>query len=172
MSYAAFNFKEWIDEHRHLMKPPVGNQQVYTDTSNFIVMVVGGPNERTDYHFNETEEFFYMLEGDMNLRLFVEGRPQDTPIKEGEIFLLPPRVLHSPQRPANTIGLVMEVKRQADMMDGVVWKCENCHETVYEEYFHLVDIVAQMKEIIQKYYASIDLHTCSACGYVQTIPGN
>ena len=104
------NFKKWIDEHRHLLKPPVGNQQVWEDRE-FIVMVVGGPNSRTDFHINEGEEFFYQVEGDINLRVIEDGKPTDLPIREGEIFLLPPRVPHSPQRPAGTVGLVIERKR-------------------------------------------------------------
>ena len=99
-----FNFQKWIDEHRDLLKPPVGNKQVYED-AEFIVMVVGGPNARKDYHFNEGEEFFYQLEGDILVKIQEDGKAVDVPIKEGEIFLLPPRIPHSPIRPADSVGL-------------------------------------------------------------------
>src|SRR5436853_486229 len=122
----AFSFKKWIDENRHLLKPPVGNQVVYTGNKDFIVMVVGGPNSRKDYHFNESEEFYYQLEGDIVLKIIDEGKPVDIPIKEGDIFLLPPRTPHSPQRGANTVGLVMEVNRPSKEEDGFMWFCENC----------------------------------------------
>src|SRR4051812_29176832 len=107
---AAINFKRWIDEHRHLLKPPVGNAQVWEDRE-FLVTVVGGPNARKDYHINEGEEFFYQLEGDITLKVMDQGQAEDIPIREGEIFLLPPSVPHSPQRPAGTVGLVLERKR-------------------------------------------------------------
>src|SRR5688500_19619422 len=97
-----FNFKKWIDEHRHLLKPPVGNQQVFKGNKDFIVMVVGGPNSRKDFHYNEGEEFFYQLEGDINVTIIEDGNTIDVPVKQGEIFLLPPKTPHLPQRPANT----------------------------------------------------------------------
>lgn len=90
-----FNFREWIDQHRHLLKPPVCNKQVFED-AEFIVMVVGGPNRRKDYHYDEGEEFFYQIEGDMVLKIMEDGKPKDIHIREGDIFLLPPRVPHSP----------------------------------------------------------------------------
>ena len=114
---AAFNFKTWIDEHRHLLKPPVGNATVYQDTE-FIVMVVGGHNSRKDYHYNEGEEFFYQLEGDITVKIIDDGKQRDIHIKEGDIFLLPPRTPHSPQRGPNTVGLVMERKRNDNELDG------------------------------------------------------
>src|SRR2546427_3387262 len=104
----AFNFSKWIDEHRHLLKPPVGNQVVYKDNKDFIVMVVGGPNSRKDFHYEDGEEFFYQIEGNIIVRIMEDGKPRDISIMQGEIFLLPPRTPHSPQRPANTVGLVME----------------------------------------------------------------
>jgi 3-hydroxyanthranilate 3,4-dioxygenase len=166
----AFNFKAWIKENRHLLKPPVGNQVVYSDNDDFIVMVVGGPNSRKDYHYNETEEFFYQLEGDITLRIIEDGKPVNISIREGEIFLLPRRIPHSPQRPANTVGLVMEIKRNHGEKDGFMWFCDNCSNKLYEEYFELTDIVSQLPPIMDKFYSSTDLHTCKSCGTIMERP--
>jgi len=165
-----FSFKQWIDDNRHLLKPPVGNQQVYTGNENFIVMVVGGPNTRKDYHYNETEEFFYQMEGDIVLRIQEDGKPVDIPIKEGDIFLLPPKVPHSPQRPANSIGLVMEMRRNHGETDGFMWFCDNCNHKLYEEFLHLEDIVKQLPPIMNKFYASEENRTCDNCGSVMEPP--
>ena len=160
-----FNFKKWIDEHRHLLKPPVGNKQVYED-AEFIVMVVGGPNARKDYHWEEGEEFFYQLEGDVTVKIQENGKAVEVPIKEGEIFLLPARVPHSPIRPENTVGLVIERKRNANEKDGLLWFCDNCNEKLYEEYFHLNSIEKDFLPVFRRYYASEDLRTCKKCGTV------
>jgi 3-hydroxyanthranilate 3,4-dioxygenase len=168
--YPKFNFQQWIDDHRHLLKPPVGNKVVYESTDDFIIMVVGGPNQRTDYHYNETEEFFYMLEGDMNLKIQEEGQAVDVPIAEGEIFLLPPKVPHSPQRSAGSIGLVIERKRDPQMQDGLMWFCLNCNHQLYEEYFTLENIMTQMQGVFAKFYASEALRTCDKCGTVMPVP--
>ena len=166
----AFNFKKWIDENRHLLKPPVGNQQVYKGNKDFIVMVVGGPNSRKDFHYNEGEEFFYQLEGDINVRIIEDGKQVDIPIKEGEIFLLPGKTPHLPQRPANTIGLVMERHRKEGEKDGCLWFCENCNNKLYEEYFELTDIVKQLPVVMDKFYSSKELRTCKKCGTVMEPP--
>src|SRR4051812_14578934 len=79
-----FNLNKWIEDHRHLLKPPVGNQCVYKEAGDFIVMVVGGPNSRKDFHFNEGEELFYQLEGDVNVRIQEDGKIVDIPIKAGD----------------------------------------------------------------------------------------
>ena len=149
-----FSFKKWIDENRHLLKPPVGNQQVYKDNDDFIVMVVGGPNSRKDYHYNEGEEFYFQLEGDITLKIIEDGKPVTIPINEGEIFLLPPRTPHSPQRPANTVGLVMEVYREKTEMDACMWFCENCGNKLYEERVFVEDIVKQLPPIMENFYSS------------------
>ena len=107
---AAFNLKKWIDEHRNSLKPPVGNVLVFKD-SNFQVMIVGGPNQRNDYHVDPGEELFFQIEGDIVLKVIEDGTPRDLPIREGEMLLLPPFVPHSPQRPAGTVGMVIERER-------------------------------------------------------------
>ena len=164
------NFKKWIDDNRHLLKPPVGNQCVYPMSDDFIVMVVGGPNARKDYHYNETEEFFYQLEGDIVLKVIDDGKQVDIPISEGEIFLLPSRIPHSPQRPANTVGLVIEVVREGEANDGLMWFCENCGSKLYEELFHLTDIVSQLPPVMKRFYDSAEYRTCKKCGTVMASP--
>ena len=168
-----FNFNGWIEEHRHLLKPPVGNQCVYTEAEDFIVMIVGGPNARKDYHYNEGEEFFYQIEGDIVLKIIDDGKPVDISIKEGEIFLLPPKVPHSPQRPANTVGLVMElIRKDGAKQDGFMWFCESCNEKLYDEYFHLEDIVKQLPPVMNRFFGSQECRTCKNCGVVMEAPAN
>ena len=156
------NFNNWIDEHRHLLKPPVGNQVVYKD-SEFIIMVVGGPNIRKDYHINKGEEFFYQLEGDILLRIREKGKPKDISINESEIFLLPPNIPHSPQRFENTVGLVVERKRNADELDGFQWYCDECHAVLYNKYIPLTDIVKQLPPIFEEFWNNDDARTCKRC---------
>ena len=163
------NFNKWIDEHRHLLKPPVGNQVVYEDTE-FIVMVVGGPNARKDFHYNEGEEFFYQLEGDMQLPIIENGKKRVVEIKEGEIFLLPPRIPHSPQRGPNTIGLVIERQRKENESGACIWFCENCNNQLYKAEFHLDDIVAQLQKLLEEFYSNDQLTTCSQCGTKMSRP--
>jgi 3-hydroxyanthranilate 3,4-dioxygenase len=161
-SLVPINFRKWIDENRHLLKPPVGNRVVWQD-AEFIVMVVGGPNGRNDYHVNEGAEFFHQLEGDITLRVLVDGKPQDIPIREGEIFLLPGGVPHSPQRPSNTVGLVLERQRLPHEKDGFLWVCETCGEKLHEEFFHLTDIVRQLPPLFERFWSS-DATLCRKCG--------
>jgi 3-hydroxyanthranilate 3,4-dioxygenase len=165
-----FNLHKWIEENRHLLKPPVGNQTVYKNTKDFIVMVVGGPNSRKDFHYNESEELFYQLEGDITVRIQEDGKIVDIPIKEGEIFLLPAKTPHSPQRGANTVGLVIEKVRVGNETDGFLWFCENCDEKLYEEYFQVTDIVSQLPPVMERFYSNEDNRTCKKCGTVMEPP--
>jgi 3-hydroxyanthranilate 3,4-dioxygenase len=157
------NFKAWIDEHRHLLKPPVGNQVVYED-SEFIIMAVGGPNGRKDYHYDESEEFFYQLEGSITVKVIDEGKPRDIRIREGEIFLMPAGVPHSPQRPANTVGLVFERKRDPGELDGFMWFCENCGNKLDEKFVAITNIVTQLPPIFKEFFSSAERSTCKKCG--------
>ena len=166
---SPLNFKAWIDENRHLLKPPVGNKCVWND-GEYIVMVVGGPNSRKDYHYNETPEFFYQVEGDMVLKIIDDGEQKDVHIKEGDIYLLPGKVPHSPQRAANTVGLVIEMPRAEGVLDALEWYCENCNTALYREEFALDNIVTDMPVIFDKYYSDKNKCTCSNCGTTMQEP--
>ncbi|MEA1882842.1 MAG: 3-hydroxyanthranilate 3,4-dioxygenase [Candidatus Marinimicrobia bacterium] len=163
------NFKKWIKEHRNLLKPPVGNRVVY-DEGDLMIMVVGGPNSRKDYHVDTVEEFFYQLEGDMLLKIMEDGKRVDVPIKEGEIFLLPKNVPHSPQRFENTVGLVVEYQREEGALDTFQWYCDGCDSLLYEAKLDLEDIVAQLPPIFKKYWNDLNARTCAKCGAVQDPP--
>lgn len=165
-----FNLKLWIDENRHLLKPPVGNKKVYHANDDFIVMVVGGPNSRKDYHYEEGEELFYQVEGDIVVKIIEDGKPVDIHIKEGEMFLLPACVPHSPQRGPNTVGLVIERYRKPGEKDGFMWFCENCGSKLHETYFDLTDIETQLPKVMSEYYGSETLRTCKHCGTVMQQP--
>lgn len=164
-----FGFMKWIDENRHLLKPPVNNKVVYKDTE-FIIMVVGGPNSRKDYHFNESEEFFYQLKGDIIVKIQEDGKSVEVPIKEGEIFLLPPKVPHNPVRFKDTIGLVIERRRREGEKDGLLWFCENCNNKLFEEYFTLTDITTQFQSVFEKFYGNDGLRTCKKCAHKMEPP--
>lgn len=167
---APLNLTKWIEDNRHLLKPPVGNAAVYHNTGDFIVMVVGGPNNRKDFHYNETEELFYQLEGDIVVRIQDEGVIKDIQIKQGDMFLLPGKVPHSPQRGANTVGLVIEKVRSGNEKDAFLWFCENCHEKLYEEFLDMTDIVAQLPPLMARFYEDESKRTCKKCGAVMEPP--
>jgi 3-hydroxyanthranilate 3,4-dioxygenase len=162
------NLQHWIDEHRHLLKPPVGNKCIVD--GDFIVMIVGGPNARTDYHFDEGPEFFYQIEGDIVLTLQDEGVRRDIPLHAGQMFYLPPRVPHSPQRSAGSVGLVIERRRLPGEQDGLLWFCEQCNHKLYEEYFTLQNIERDFPPVFDRFYGSRDARTCTACGHFNPAP--
>jgi 3-hydroxyanthranilate 3,4-dioxygenase len=166
---SVYNLKAWVDENRDLLKPPVGNKMVYKD-QEFLVMVVGGPNRRKDFHIEEGEEFFYQIEGDITVRIMEDGKARDIPIREGEIFLLPPRVPHSPQRPESTIGMVIERVRKVGELDHLRWYCESCGEILHDASFQLEDLGKQLKPIIEDFYAEEALRTCKHCHAVMEPP--
>ena len=164
----AFNLQQWIDENRHLLKPPVGNKCIVD--GDFIVMIVGGPNQRTDYHVEEGPEFFHQIEGEMVLKIQEDGKVRDIPIKAGEIFYLPPKVPHSPQRMAGGVGLVIERKRRAGEKDGLLWYCEKCNHPLYSEYFELENIETQFQAIFDRFYSSTGHRTCPDYGPLHPAP--
>ncbi len=163
------NFLQWIDEHREALRPPVCNKRIFTDADT-IVMVVGGPNARKDYHDDPGEELFYQIQGDMLLATMQDGQRVDIPICEGEMFLLPAHVPHSPQRFPDTVGLVVERQRVAGELDGFMWYCERCNHRLHSEYFVLENIETQLSPLFEKFFASEALRTCGECATVMSVP--
>ena len=164
-----FNLQNWINNNRHLLKPPVGNKNLYVESGDYIVMIVAGPNARKDYHYNETEELFYQIEGDIVVKTQQDGKLVEYDIKEGEMFLLPAKVPHSPIRSEGSIGLVIEKKRQADHKDGLMWFSDKENALLYEEYFHLTNIEKDFLPIFKKFYGDEKLRTCPISGEVMEV---
>lgn len=162
-----FNLNAWIDENRHLLKPPVGNKNIYADSDDYIVMVVAGPNARKDYHLNETEELFYQLEGSIKVIVQDNGLRREMALNAGDMFLLPANTPHSPVRSEGSIGLVVESKRAGKgFRDGLMWFCDNCNHKLYEVFFEPEDIEKDFLPHFKRFYNSLELRTCDKCGTV------
>jgi 3-hydroxyanthranilate 3,4-dioxygenase len=164
-----FNLQRWIDENRDSLRPPVGNKLLFED-AEFIVMAVGGPNSRKDFHHDPGEELFYQLEGDIVLKVVKDGRPVDVPIRQGEMLLLPSMMPHSPRRPAGSIGIVVERQRAPDEFDGFSWYCEHCGHQLHMERVPVSNIETQLPGIFERFYGDIGRRTCSVCGTIMQAP--
>lgn len=162
-----FNLNAWIEENRDLLKPPVGNKNLYKESGDYIVMIVAGPNARKDYHYNETEELFYQLEGEIEVHIQDEGEKRTFRLGPGDMYLHPAGIPHSPVRHEGSLGLVVERKRdESEARDGLLWFCDNCNQKLYEAYFTLEDIERDFLEHFKHFYGSKSLRTCSNCGTV------
>lgn len=167
----AFNLNKWIEQNKDLLKPPVSNKNLYHNAEDFIVMVVGGPNSRKDYHFNETEELFYQLEGKIKIHVQQDNKKETIELGPGDMYLNPGKTAHNPERSAGSVGLVIEKKRSdIETKDGLLWFCENCNEKLYEVYFPLNDIETDFLEHFRHFYDSEELRTCDNCGTVMEPP--
>ena len=165
--FQPFDFKGWIDRNRDQLKPPVANKHLFDEPSQMVVMVIGGPNQRVDFHDDPAEEFFYQLQGDMLLKIAENGAIFDVPIREGEVFLLPPHVRHSPQRPVpGSIGLVVEGARREGERDGFEWFCFGCGERLHRVEVVVRDIVADLPPLFDAFYQDVGRRTCASCGAV------
>ena len=164
-----FNLQKWIDDNRHLLKPPVGNKNLYTESGDYIVMIVAGPNARKDYHYNETEELFYLIEGDIVVKTQQNGKLVEVPIKAGEMFLLPAKIPHSPERSEGSIGLVIERKRKQDQKVGLLWFSVTANELLYEEYFTLTNIEKDFLPVFKRFYSDETLRTCPKTGEIMEV---
>ena len=157
------NLMKWVEEHRHLLRPPIGNQYLY-DGSDFFVMVVGGPNARNDFHVTNSEEYFYQLKGDIVVRIREGGRIRDVPVREGETFFIPGNVPHSPTRPPGTIGVVVERRRPPGETEHLQFYCEKCGELVRDLEFDCKDIVDHFRQAMEEVWADPRQSTCRSCG--------
>jgi 3-hydroxyanthranilate 3,4-dioxygenase len=163
----AFDFQDWIARNQHLLKPPVANKHLFDEATDMVVMIVGGPNQRVDFHDDPVEEFFYQLRGNMVLKLHEDGRILDVPIREGEVFMLPAHVRHSPQRPEEgSVGLVVEGTRQEGMLDGFEWYCFNCGARVMRVEVEVKDITKDLPPLFDGFYGNEKARTCGKCGTV------
>lgn len=164
-TFKPFDFKDWIERNRDNLKPPVSNKQLFDEETGMVVMIVGGPNVRVDFHDDPVEEFFYQLQGDMLLKIAENGEIYDVPIKEGEVFMLPPHARHSPQRPVpGSVGLVVEGARAEDHYDGFEWFCFNCGAKVHRVEVKVTDIVKDLPPLFDAFYGSEQDRTCKKCG--------
>ena len=162
-----FNLNKWVDENRHLLKPPVGNKNIYIDSDDYIIMIVAGPNARKDYHYNETEELFYQLEGTIKIIIQDNGERKEMELHPGDMYLNPAKTHHSPIRKDGSIGLVVERKRAGKgFTDGLIWYCEICNNKLHEVFFELQDIEKDFLPHYQKFYTSEKLRTCKKCGFI------
>ena len=169
--FKPFNLMKWVEQNRDLLKPPVSNKNLYPEAGDYIVMVVGGPNARKDYHYNETEELFYQLEGHIKVHIQDEGEKRTMELGPGDMYLNPGKTPHSPERTEGSVGIVVERKRSdIDAEDGLLWFCENCNNKLYEVYFPLNDIESDFQKHFDHFYNSKELRTCDNCGTVMEKP--
>lgn len=166
---APINIQRWIEENKHLMKPPVANKYLY-DGQDFFVMIIVGPNARNDFHVTRSEEFFHQLKGNIVVRVREESGIRDIPLREGETLFIPGGVPHSPVRGPNTIGLVVERRRPAGETEHLVFYCEKCHELVKDLEFDCKDIVVHFRQAMEDFWADPKLSTCKRCGTRVTKP--
>ena len=162
-----FNLNKWIEENRHLLVPPVANKNLYVDSGDYIVMIVAGPNARKDYHYNETEELFYQLEGEITVYVQENGKKKEMKLSAGDMYLHPAKVPHSPNRSENSIGLVIEKKRNhLNIKDGLLWFCDNCNHKLHEVYFELNNIEKDFLTHFKDFYSDEKKRTCDKCATV------
>ncbi|MGA9638919.1 3-hydroxyanthranilate 3,4-dioxygenase [Flavobacterium sp.] len=167
---SPFGLHKWIYENRHLLKPPVGNYNIYKESGEYIVMIVAGLNARKDYHYNETEELFYQIEGSIKVLIQENGQPKEMELHAGHMYLHPAEVPHSPVRSEGSVGLVVERKRKdLGLKNALLWYCDSCNHKLYEVYFELHDIEKDFLAHFKPFYASEKLRTCDNCETIMDI---
>jgi 3-hydroxyanthranilate 3,4-dioxygenase len=184
---AVYHLESWYQANEHLFSPPVCNKLMHK--KQLSVMFVGGPNTRTDFHIEEGSEFFWMVKGNMQLPTIQQGKLKVVHIREGEVFLLPSRVPHSPQRPETgrydrrcfccvclfilffkpppdrSLGLVVERERYKESdppeLDCLRYYVDfaTCETVLWERFFHCWDLGRDLVPVVQAYFASDEYKT-------------
>lgn len=166
----AIDLMGWIAEHKGEFKPPVANKYLY-DGRDFFVMVIVGPNARNDFHQVDSEEYFYQVKGDIKVRIREGDRIVDYPVREGETFFIPPNVPHSPMRPPNTIGVVVERRRPPGEKEHIIFYCGQCEALVEDILFDCRDIVDHFRDTMEAFWKDDARRTCRKCGKKVEKPG-
>lgn len=162
----VIDFQGWITDNEHLLKPPVNNRMMALG-EDFIIQVVGGPNERYDYHYEPYEEWFYQLRGDIHVNVMTDDGPHRVDIREGETWLMPAWIPHSPQRPdPDSVGLVIERVRHEGTLEQFQWYCQECDALVHEVELQVRSLVDDMPPVFEAFHADTAARTCSTCGAV------
>ena len=145
------NFEKWLKENEDKLKPPVSNQQIWAD-----------------FHDDPVEEYFYQFKGNASLIIWEDGKYERVHLKEGDMFLMAPHVIHSPQRPEEgSLCLVIERKRPEGENDALQWSCASCGTIIKRYEMALVSIVDDLPPVYEQFYAlSDEERTCSNCGEV------
>lgn len=159
------NFQQWLSENEHLLVPPVSNKEILPGNKDFIVMVVGGPNARTDFHVDPYEEFFYQIKGNMHVLVATPNGIERVDVREGSMWMLPRGLPHSPQRPEEgSVGIVVERIREQGTLEKFQWYCPNCSALVYEVELQVNDIVVDLPRVFEEYYTNEAARVCGKCG--------
>ncbi|WP_433296208.1 3-hydroxyanthranilate 3,4-dioxygenase [Pseudonocardia sp. CA-142604] len=166
----VLNFTEWLTENAPLLRPPVNNKVIWTAAEDFVVQVVGGPNERTEFHVDPYEEWFYQIKGDMHIEIMTAHGRERVDVLEGKMFLLPRNVRHSPQRPKGTLGIVIEHVRPPGTWEKCEWYCRSCDNLIHELDFMVTQLDQDFAAGIKAFAESVDARTCKRCGDVYELP--
>ena len=157
---------QWIAANASSFRPPVANKVVFPG-SEFIFMVVRGPNARNDFHINPGDEIFYQLEGTIAVDVrHDDGRIERRLVGAGDVMLVPGGTAHSPLRPPDTWGVVIERTRREGEIDQIVWFCPKCGNELRRAPFALSDIETELTTIIDAFNADVDARRCRRCGNV------
>lgn len=164
---STYHLKRWIEENQSYFQPPFRTNRLLMNQKDFLVMILRGPNTRLDFHIDPGDEFFYQIQGDMELHVKPDNeRRQVMKIKEGEIFVCPGGLPHSPRRFENTWGLVIERRRREDEREEFVWFCEQCDERVFFRVLNPQSIASQVSAVYNEFNGNEALRSCRACGYI------
>ncbi len=155
----------WIEDNAEAFRPPVANKVVFPG-SEFITMVVRGPNRRNDFHTDPGDELFQQLRGTIRVDTRdPDGTITEHLVHEGELFVVPGGVPHSPRRPADTWGLVIERERRPGEIDAIAWYCPRCGAELFRRTFSLRDIETEVAAILRAFDAEPENRVCRTCGH-------